>query len=209
MKKQPIELIPGLRIGVGVGRLILSHKTVDDDGLERWAVNYHLTVGGPIRESFFMSANVLRYIAKVETLERDLKSSKEYSRRLKIRKEELEAQLAKSENLRDVAQKTNKQRIDELEGENAELNLKIKSQYNELVRRNTSITNDFLAYEKEAESRLQTKSKEANQLNSIINSEKDQNKIAFKIIDKLKFWNMVCSILGLMFFALWLSAMYF
>lgn len=209
MKKQPIELIQGLRIGVGAGRLILSHKIVDEDGLERWAINYHLTVDGPIRDAFYLSANVLRYIAKVETLERDLKSSKEYSRRLKIRKEELEAQLAKSENLRDVAQKTNKQRIDELELINVELDLKIRAQYNELVRRNTSITNDLLAYQKEAENLLETKSKEANQLNSIINSEKDQNKIAFKIIDKLKFWNMVIGILGLMFFALWLSAMYF
>jgi DNA repair exonuclease SbcCD ATPase subunit len=174
-----------------------------------WAVNYQLNVDGPIRETFYMSSQIVRELLKVETLERDYKSAYEHGRRLKIRKEELEAQLSKSENLRDVAQKTNKQRIDELEMINVELDLKIKSQYNELVRRNTSITNDLLAYQKEAEIRLETKSKEANQLNSIINSEKAQNKIAFKIIDKLKFWNMVLGLSGLMFLGLWLSALYF
>ena len=207
--KLPVELKPGLRIGVGVGRLILSHSARKEDGLEMWAVNYQLNVDGPIRETFYMSSQIVRELLKVETLERDYKSAYEHGRRLKIRKEELEAQLSKSENLRDVAQKTNKQRIDELEMINVELDLKIKSQYNELVRRNTSITNDLLAYQKEAEIRLETKSKEANQLNSIINSEKAQNKIAFKIIDKLKFWNMVLGLSGLMFLGLWLSALYF
>jgi hypothetical protein len=191
MKKQPIELIPGLRIGVGAGRLILSHKLVDEDGLERWAINYHLTVDGPIRDAFYLSANVLRYIAKVETLERDLKSSKEYSRRLKIRKEELETQLADSERKRDVANRTNKQRIDELENESV------------------SFLEKFVNYKKEINQTIEAKDKQFGQLHSIIESEQKQNKIAFKIIDKLKFWNMVCSILGLMFFALWLSAMYF
>jgi vacuolar-type H+-ATPase subunit I/STV1 len=201
MKKPLLELIPGLRIGVGAGRLILSHKIVDEDGLERWAINYHLTVDGPIRDAFYLSANVLRYIAKVETLERGLKSSKEYSRRLKIRKEELEAQLAKSENLRDVAQKTNKQRIDELEAE-----------VNKLDHDNTSLAyayDECIESIKENKENAKATAMQFKQLNSIINSEKDQNKIAFKIIDKLKFWNMVCSILGLMFFALWLSAIYF
>jgi len=191
MKKQPIELIQGLRIGVGAGRLILSHKIVDEDGLERWAINYHLTVDGPIRDAFYLSANVLRYIAKVETLERDLKSSKEYSRRLKIRKEELETQLADSERKRDVANRTNKQRIDELENESV------------------SFLEKFVDYKKEINQTIESKDKQFGQLHSIIESEQKQNKIAFKIIDKLKFWNMVCSILGLMFFALWLSAMYF
>jgi flagellar biosynthesis GTPase FlhF len=191
MKKQPIELIQGLRIGVGAGRLILSHKIVDEDGLERWAINYHLTVDGPIRDAFYLSANVLRYIAKVETLERDLKSSKEYSRRLKIRKEELETQLAKSENLRDVAQRINNQRIDELENESV------------------SFLEKFVDYKKEINQTIESKDKQFSQLHSIIESEQKQNKIAFKIIDKLKFWNMVLGLSGLMFFALWLSAMYF
>jgi flagellar biosynthesis GTPase FlhF len=191
MKKQPIELIPGLRIGVGAGRLILSHKIVDEDGLERWAINYHLTVDGPIRDAFYLSANVLRYIAKVETLERDLKSSKEYSRRLKIRKEELEEQLADSERKRDVANRTNKQRIDELENESV------------------SFLEKFVDYKKEINQTIESKDKQFSQLHSIIESEQKQNKIAFKIIDKLKFWNMVIGLLGLMFFALWLSAMYF
>jgi flagellar biosynthesis GTPase FlhF len=191
MKKQPIELIPGLRIGVGVGRLILSHKIVDEDGLERWAINYHLTVDGPIRDAFYLSANVLRYIAKVETLERDLKSSKEYSRRLKIRKEELEEQLADSERKRDIANRTNKQRIDELENESV------------------SFLEKFVDYKKEINQTIESKDKQFSQLHSIIESEQKQNKIAFKIIDKLKFWNMVLGLSGLMFFALWLSAMYF
>ena len=191
MKKQPIELIPGLRIGVGAGRLILSHKIVDEDGLERWAINYHLTVDGPIRDAFYLSANVLRYIAKVETLERDLKSSKEYSRRLKIRKEELEDQLADSERKRDVANRTNKQRIDELENESV------------------SFLEKFVDYKKEINQTIEAKDKQFGQLHSIIESEQKQNKIAFKIIDKLKLQNMVIGLLGLMFFALWLSAMYF
>jgi flagellar biosynthesis GTPase FlhF len=191
MKKQPIELIQGLRIGVGAGRLILSHKIVDEDGLERWAINYHLTVDGPIRDAFYLSANVLRYIAKVETLERDLKSSKEYSRRLKIRKEELEEQLADSERKRDVANRTNKQRIDELENESV------------------SFLEKFVDYKKEINQTIESKDKQFSQLHSIIESEQKQNKIAFKIIDKLKFWNMVLGLSGLMFFALWLSAMYF
>jgi flagellar biosynthesis GTPase FlhF len=191
MKKQPIELIPGLRIGVGAGRLILSHKIVDEDGLERWAINYHLTVDGPIRDAFYLSANVLRYIAKVETLERDLKSSKEYSRRLKIRKEELEEQLADSERKRDVANRTNKQRIDELENESV------------------SFLEKFVDYKKEINQTIEAKDKQFSQLHSIIESEQKQNKIAFKIIDKLKLQNMVIGLLGLMFFALWLSAMYF
>ena len=191
MKKQPIELIPGLRIGVGVGRLILSHKIVDEDGLERWAINYHLTVDGPIRDAFYLSANVLRYIAKVETLERDLKSSKEYSRRLKIRKEELEEQLADSERKRDIANRTNKQRIDELENESV------------------SFLEKFVDYKKEINQTIESKDKQFSQLHSIIESEQKQNKIAFKIIDKLKLQNMVIGLLGLMFFALWLSAMYF
>jgi hypothetical protein len=191
MKKPLLELIPGLRIGVGAGRLILSHKIVDEDGLERWAINYHLTVDGPIRDAFYLSANVILYIAKVETLERDLKSSKEYSRRLKIRKEELETQLADSERKRDIANRTNKQRIDELENESV------------------SFLEKFVNYKKEINQTIEAKDKQFGQLHSIIESEKKQNKIAFKIINKLKFWNMVCSILGLMFFALWISAMYF
>ena len=191
MKKQPIELKPGLRIGVGAGRLILSHKTVDPDGLERWVINYHLTVDGPIRDSFYLSAQVLRYIAQGETLERDLKSSKEYSRRMKIRKEELEGQLAKSENLRDSANRTNKQRIDELEKVNVELSGNLEE-------------NRLYHLEKYDQFRI-----ESNKLNLIIQSEKSQNKIAFKIIDKLKFWNMIFSIISLMFFALWIAAMYF
>jgi hypothetical protein len=134
---------------------------------------------------------VLRYIAKVETLERDLKSSKEYSRRLKIRKEELETQLAKSENLRDVAQRINNQRIDELENESV------------------SFLEKFVDYKKEINQTIESKDKQFSQLHSIIESEQKQNKIAFKIIDKLKFWNMVLGLSGLMFFALWLSAMYF
>ena len=191
MKKQPIELIPGLRIGVGAGRLVLAFKEVKEDGLEVWAVNYHLTIDGPIRDVCYLSANVLRYIAKVETLERDLKSSKEYSRRLKIRKEELETQLADSERKRDVANRTNKQRIDELENESV------------------SFLEKFVNYKKEINQTIEAKDKQFGQLHSIIESEQKQNKIAFKIIDKLKLQNMVIGLLGLMFFALWLSAMYF
>jgi hypothetical protein len=191
MKKQPIELIPGLRIGVGVGRLILSHKTVDEDGLERWAVNYHLTVGGPIRESVFMSANVIQYLAKVEPLERENKTRYEYGRRYFNRCTELQEQLTRSENLREVANKVNQERIDELERVNVELIGNLEE-------------NRLYHLEKYDKFRI-----ESNQLNSIIQSEQSQNKIAFRIIDKLKFWNMVFSIISLMFFALWISAMYF
>jgi hypothetical protein len=191
MKKQPIELIPGLRIGVGVGRLILSHSARKEDGLEMWAVNYQLNADGPIRETFYMSSQIVRELLKVETLERNYKSAYEHGRRLKIRKEELEVQLAKSENLRDVAQKTNKQRIDELERVNVELSGNLEE-------------NRLYHLEK-----IDLKNREANQLNSIIQSEQKQNKIAFRIIDKLKFWNMVLGLSGLMFLGLWLSALYF
>jgi hypothetical protein len=191
MKKQSIELIPGLRIGVGVGRLILSHSARKEDGLEMWAVNYQLNADGPIRETFYMSSQIVRELLKVETLERNYKSAYEHGRRLKIRKEELEVQLAKSENLRDVAQKTNKQRIDELERVNVELSGNLEE-------------NRLYHLEK-----IDLKNREANQLNSIIQSEQKQNKIAFRIIDKLKFWNMVLGLSGLMFLGLWLSALYF
>jgi hypothetical protein len=191
MKKQILELKPGLRIGVGAGRLVLAFKEVKEDGLEVWAVNYHLTIDGPIRDAFYLSAQVIRYIAKVETLERDLKSSKEYSRRMKIRKEELETQLADSERKRDVANRTNKQRIDELENESI------------------SFLEKFVDYKKEINQTIESKDKQFGQLHSIIQSEQKQNKIAFKIIDKLKFWNMVLGLSGLMFLGLWLSALYF
>jgi hypothetical protein len=187
MKKQPIELKPGLRIGVGAGRLILSHKTIDPDGLERWAINYHLTLDGPIRDAFYLSASVLRYIAKVEVLERDLKSSKEYSRRMKIRKEELEVQLAKSENLRDVAQKTNKQRIDKLEGDVLDLKHTLQDKHQLLLETGIkleTVNADFQASEFMAD--------------ELEKSRKYQ-----------KSWSFGLFALALMFLGLWLSALYF
>jgi hypothetical protein len=197
-KNMPLELKPGLRIGVGRGKLVLSHKEVKEDGLEIWAINYHLHIDGPIRDVFYSSAQILREIARVEELERESKTRYEYGRRYFNRCNELDEQLTKSENLRDVANKTNKERIDELE-------MELRS---EKMRCNQNIEYwkngfDYL--------KLELKERDANlkQLNSIMDSFKDQMKIAFKIIDKLKFWNMVFSIISLMFFALWLSAMYF
>ncbi len=194
----PLELKPGLRIGVGRGKLVLSHKEVKEDGLEIWAINYHLHIDGPIRDVFYSSAQILREIARVEELERECKTRYEYGRRYFNRCNELDEQLTKSENLRDVANKTNKERIDELE-------MELRS---EKMRCNQNIEywkNGFDCL------KLELKERDANlkQLNSIMDSFKDQMKIAFKIIDKLKFWNMVFSIISLMFFALWLSAMYF
>ena len=197
-KNMPLELKPGLRIGVGRGKLVLSHKEVKEDGLEIWAINYHLHIDGPIRDVFYSSAQILREIARVEELERECKTRYEYGRRYFNRCNELDEQLTKSENLRDVANKTNKERIDELE-------MELRS---EKMRCNQNIEywkNGFDCL------KLELKERDANlkQLNSIMDSFKDQMKIAFKIIDKLKFWNMVFSIISLMFFALWLSAMYF
>jgi hypothetical protein len=197
-KNMPLELKPGLRIGVGRGKLVLSHKEVKEDGLEIWAINYHLHIDGPIRDVFYSSAQILREIARVEELERESKTRYEYGRRYFNRCNELDEQLTKSENLRDVANRANKERIDELE-------MELRS---EKMRGNQNIEYwkngfDYL--------KLELKERDANlkQLNSIMDSFKDQMKIAFKIIDKLKFWNMVFSIISLMFFALWLSAMYF
>jgi hypothetical protein len=212
MKKQPIELKPGLRIGVGLGRLILSHKTVDPDGLERWAVNYHLTIDGPIRDSFYLSGNVLRYIAKVEVLERDLKSSKEYSRRMKIWKEELEGQLAKSENLRDVAQKTNKQRIDELEAKDANWKLQYDTLYDKYCTVGNQYSNlerDFEHYKKEADSLSRATNMNFKQLHSIIDSEKELTLSLEKSLEYQRFWTFGLFGTSLMFFALWIAAMYF
>jgi len=199
--KLPIELIPGLRIGVGAGRLILSNKRVDDDGLERWAVNYHLTVDGPIRDAFYLSAQVLRYIAQGETLERDLKSAKEYSRRMKIRKEELEGQLAKSENLRDVAQKTNKQRIDELESVVIDKQKEIDASY--------KITNKLTLSHEEKNKKIELKDKQFLTLHSIIENEKELTATLEKSLEYQRFWTFGLFGTSLMFFALWVSAMYF
>jgi hypothetical protein len=198
MKKQPIELKPGLRIGVGAGRLILSNKRVDDDGLERWAVNYHLTVDAPIRDAFYLSAQVLRYIAQGETLERDLKSAKEYSRRMKIRKEELESQLATSERTRDAARRVNMARINKLESENKELDLKIKGQYNSLVK---SIDAQKFDYQQ-----LLGHSKH---INSLLNSEKELTATLEKSLEYQRFWTFGLFGTSLMFFSLWIAAMYF
>jgi hypothetical protein len=221
--KLPIELKPGLRIGVGVGRLILSHSARKEDGLEMWAVNYQLNADGPIRETFYMSSQIVREILKVEDLEKKSEAQRKQISYWKNRTVEVENQLAKSENLRDVAYKTNKARIDELEEDQRvltrlvdekqteinQLDLKIRSQYNELVRRNSEVSFDFDSYKKEAESRIDQSDKTFKQLHKIIDNEKSQNNIAFGVIDRLKFWNMIWVIAGILFFALWISTMYF
>lgn len=179
-KNMPLKLKPGLRIGVGRGKLVLSHKEVKEDGLEIWAVNYHLHIDGPIRDVFYSSAQILREIAKVEELERECKTRYEYGRRYFNRCNELDEQLTKSENLRDVANKTNKERIDELEMDKIRL---------------TADANEFKSnFEK---------------LDKIALSEMSKNEKSEKLIDKLRFNNFMLWASTLCFFALWLIALYF
>jgi len=179
-KNMPLELKPGLRIGVGRGKLVLSHKEVKDDGLEIWAINYHLHIDGPIRDVFYSSAQILREIARVEELERESKTRYEYGRRYFNRCNELDEQLTKSENLRDVANKTNKERIDELEMDKIRL---------------TADANDYKSnFEK---------------LDKIALMEMSKNEKSEKLIDKLRFNNFMLWASTLCFFALWLIALYF
>jgi hypothetical protein len=179
-KNMPLELKPGLRIGVGRGKLVLSHKEVKDDGLEIWAINYHLHIDGPIRDVFYSSAQILREIARVEELERESKTRYEYGRRYFNRCNELDEQLTKSENLRDVANKTNKERIDELEMDKVRL---------------TADANEYKSnFEK---------------LDKIALSEMSKNEKSERLIDKLRFNNFMLWASTLCFFALWLIALYF
>jgi hypothetical protein len=179
-KNMPLELKPGLRIGVGRGKLVLSHKEVKDDGLEIWAINYHLHIDGPIRDVFYSSAQILREIARVEELERESKTRYEYGRRYFNRCNELDEQLTKSENLRDVANKTNKERIDELEMDKIRL---------------TADANEYKSnFEK---------------LDKIALMEMTKNEKSERLIDKLRFNNFMLWASTLCFFALWLIALYF
>jgi hypothetical protein len=179
-KNMPLELKPGLRIGVGRGKLVLSHKEVKDDGLEVWAINYHLHIDGPIRDVFYSSAQILREIARVEELERECKTRYEYGRRYFNRCNELNEQLTKSENLRDVANKTNKERIDELEMDKIRL---------------TADANEYKSnFEK---------------LDKIALMEMTKNEKSERLIDKLRFNNFMLWASTLCFFALWLIALYF
>jgi hypothetical protein len=179
-KNMPLELKSGLRIGVGRGKLVLSHKEVKEDGLEIWAINYHLHIDGPIRDVFYSSAQILREIARVEELERECKTRYEYGRRYFNRCNELDEQLTKSENLRDVANKTNKERIDELEMDKIRL---------------TSDCNEYKSnFEK---------------LDKIALMEMTKNEKSERLIDKLRFNNFMLWASTLCFFALWLIALYF
>jgi hypothetical protein len=183
-KNMPLELKPGLRIGVGRGKLVLSHKEVKEDGLEIWAVNYHLHIDGPIRDVFYSSAQILREIAKVEELERECKTRYEYGRRYFNRCNELDEQLTKSENLRDVANRANKERIDKLESE-------LSGVY--------TISNE----------RFNILKDKVNQINEIALMEMSKNEKSEKLIDKLRFNNFMLWATTLCFFALWLIALYF
>jgi hypothetical protein len=179
-KNMPLELKPGLRIGVGRGKLVLSHKEVKEDGLEIWAINYHLHIDGPIRDVFYSSAQILREIVKVEELERESKTRYEYGRRYFNRCNELDEQLTKSENLRDVANRANKERIDELEMDKIRL---------------TADANDYKSnFEK---------------LDKIALMEMTKNEKSERLVDKLRFNNFMLWASTLCFFALWLIALYF
>jgi hypothetical protein len=207
-KNMPLELKPGLRIGVGRGKLVLSHKEVKEDGLEIWAINYHLHIDGPIRDVFYSSAQILREIAKVEELERESKTRYEYGRRYFNRCNELDEQLTKSENLRDVANKTNKERIDKLESElsgvytiaNERFNiLKDKvNQINELELDKLRLTDDANEYKSNFE-----------KLDKIALMEMAKNEKSERLVDKLRFNNFMLWASTLCFFALWLIALYF
>jgi hypothetical protein len=179
-KNMPLELKPGLRIGVGRGKLVLSHKEVKEDGLEIWAINYHLHIDGPIRDVFYSSAQILREIAKVEELERESKTRYEYGRRYFNRCNELDEQLTKSENLRDVANRANKERINELEMDKIRL---------------TADANEYKSnFEK---------------LDKIALMEMTKNEKSERLVDKLRFNNFMLWASTLCFFALWLIALYF
>jgi hypothetical protein len=197
-KNMPLELKPGLRIGVGRGKLVLSHKEVKEDGLEIWAINYHLHIDGPIRDVFYSSAQILREIARVEELERESKTRYEYGRRYFNRCNELDEQLTKSENLRDVANKTNKERIDELENLNKSLDLQIKDQYNVLLQHIEKDKKDIEQF-----------GKEFKHLHNLIDSEKQLTNSLSSKLDNSRAWNFGLWASTLCFFALWLIALYF
>jgi hypothetical protein len=197
-KNMPLELKPGLRIGVGRGKLVLSHKEVKEDGLEIWAINYHLHIDGPIRDVFYSSAQILREIARVEELERESKTRYEYGRRYFNRCNELDEQLTKSENLRDVANRANKERIDELENLNKSLDLKIKDQYNVLIQHIEKDKKDIEQF-----------GKEYKHLHNLIDSEKKLTNSLSSKLDNSRAWNFGLWASTLCFFALWLIALYF
>jgi hypothetical protein len=197
-KNMPIELKPGLRIGVGKGKLVLSHKEVKEDGLEIWAINYHLHIDGPIRDVFYASSQILREIAKVEELERENKTRYEYGRRYFHRCNELHEQLTKSENLRDVANRANKERIDELETLNTSLDLQMKDQYNILLQHIEKDKKDIEQFGKEYRA-----------LNNYIDLEKELTKSLSTKLDNSRAWNFGLWATTLCFFALWLIALYF
>ena len=194
----PLELKPGLRIGVGKGKLVLSHKDQKDDGLEIWAINYHLHIDGPIRDVFYASSQILREIAKVEELERENKTRYEYGRRYFHRCNELNEQLTKSENLRDVANRANKERIDELETLNTSLDLQMKDQYNILLQHIEKYKKDIEQFGKEYRA-----------LNNYIDLEKELTKSLSTKLDNSRAWNFGLWATTLCFFALWLIALYF
>ena len=179
-KNMPLELKAGLRIGVGKGKLVLAHKDLKDDGLEIWAINYHLHIDGPIRDVFYASSQILREIAKVEELERENKTRYEYGRRYFHRCNELNEQLTKSENLRDVANRANKERIDELELDKLRL---------------TADANEYKS--------------NFDKLDKIALMEMTKNEKSERLVDKLRFNNFMLWATTLCFFALWLIALYF
>jgi hypothetical protein len=127
-KKPPfVELKQGLRIGVGAGCLILDCKTVDHDGLERWKINYHLRKDGPVRDHFWASVTIIREMLKVEKLEKKSESQRKSLDYWKDQAAKAENQLAEMERKADAVFKTNKTRIQMLEGSNKDLLISIDS----------------------------------------------------------------------------------
>ncbi len=109
MKELPVELVPNLRIGVGVGNITLAYKEVKDDGFELWYCTFRLRSDGPVRDTFAASSHIIREIMKVEKLEKKAESQRKSIAYWKRRADEIQVQLAESEKKRDVAHRLNQE----------------------------------------------------------------------------------------------------
>jgi len=179
-KNMELDLKPGLQISIGLGTIQLFKQNIEKDGLDKWILAYRVKQKSPVTDTYCLPAQIVRALLKSETLERECKTRYEYGRRYFNRCNELNEQLTKSENLRDVANKTNKERIDELEMDKVRLNA------------------DANEYKSNFE-----------KLDKIALMEMTKNEKSEKLIDKLRFNNFMLWASTLCFFALWLIALYF
>ena len=176
----PLELKAGLRIAIGKGSVQLFKQNIEKDGLDKWILAYKEKEKERVTDTYCLPAQLIRALFKSETLERENKTRYEYGRRYFHRCNELNEQLTKSENLRDVANRANKERIDELELDKLRL---------------TADANEYKS--------------NFDKLDKIALMEMTKNEKSERLVDKLRFNNFMLWATTLCFFALWLIALYF